>query len=507
MAIIAATAVLAAAIAAVLQRNGLAATPDGAVYTGVAGNLNAGRGLSAPFSNYTDNYTPFEALELAGQIPLKQWPPLFPVVLHLGNYLGASPIGFARLLNPALLGVNALLLGLLSLRFFKRAWLPLFAVLVVTMLVRDPEPVRSPFLYVHVTALTEPLFACFALGCLLVIDVFMRSKRTWTLIGAAALASAAAATKLLGLSFAATVCLVAALAAAPTAVRCTRVAACALIGVLPVLPSLAASQRRQTVVPPAEWPSVVVDAARGLSAVLPGSGMSTVGGVLVLVAVVAATAVLVVGARANPVASEVSVRVLPTLVASLLMVVQLIYSQIAVDRYVSLVGRQLSLVAALITLVLLAALSQVLPETIERWQSAALVGVLGVPFVVSGLGGVVESLRVPPFEAANSIEIEPLAPERAVFTNAPDGLFYAGLSTSYMVPCREDYFSGQPNPDFDTEMDELRALVRDGEAVVVLLGGRLGHGVKCANAFDFDADSELNVRPGSADVIVVEAAE
>ncbi|HEY7136220.1 MAG TPA: hypothetical protein VIB48_14250 [Acidimicrobiia bacterium] len=178
--------------------------PDSAVYLGVAHNLAHGHGLTVPFTTYTDRYTPAQAIDHYGRFPLQHFPPLYPLALALGG--GGSL--WIRLLGALLFAVNLVLVGLLALQMSGPLRVAAICAAGVT-LVSPGGGLQIPWLALHGSALSEPLFLACALGAFLALVLWLRSpnRRRWFWV-AAALAAAATLTRYVGFTVALTAAVV-----------------------------------------------------------------------------------------------------------------------------------------------------------------------------------------------------------------------------------------------------------------------------------------------------------
>ena len=488
---VAGIAVVATALAWAVSRHGIIPSPDGTLYLGTASNMSNGRGITVPFTTYTDHYRPIESIAFDGRVPLRQWPPLFPAVIGAISWLGWSPGDVVRVLNPLLLGANVALLGLLSRRLFRTSWLPLFGVLATIVVVRVPDAIVAPLLHLHSTSLAEPLFTLAVLACLLALDRFLVTASVGWLGGAAVLAGAASATKLLGLAAVATVCLVALIAPGSPGRRAARAAVSAALGLIPVVATLRRSDGRATAAGADEVRAALNGAVRGLGALIPGVVNSTAGGVAALVVIVGVVAGLSLIAWRLPDRRADALRIVPLLVLAGAMIGQLVYSAVFVDRFVSLVGRQMTLPLVLLTTATLATISLVLQERhrVVVATAAAIISVGVLSMQIPGIADVITTTPPP----TRTIRTDYLPSHGELFSNAPDAVFLGTGRTSYMVPCRNDYFSGASNPTFDDELDELVGLVASGQASVLVAESGFGFGAECAGALDFVDRPEVEV--------------
>jgi 4-amino-4-deoxy-L-arabinose transferase-like glycosyltransferase len=137
-------------------RWGIGASPDSAVYLGVARNLLAGRGLTIPFGDVVD-------------AALTRFPPLYPGLLALAGSLAGDPLSAARWLQAGLYGANALLLGHLVTQARGRVtWATVVAAVLFVL---------SPSMFLlHSMAWSEPAFLLLCLSCLALLARFLRTQ-------------------------------------------------------------------------------------------------------------------------------------------------------------------------------------------------------------------------------------------------------------------------------------------------------------------------------------------
>ncbi|MEW5938915.1 MAG: phospholipid carrier-dependent glycosyltransferase [Chloroflexota bacterium] len=188
---------LLAAIGAILifmaTPDGLGLSDDSIAYVAGARSLLAGNGYREAW------------LESNG--PVTHFPPGFSGALTLIGLAGIDPLNGARLLNTALFGVNAALLGLLGWRMTKSSVAGIVAAALFV--------VNDSLLRVHAVAMSEPLFLFFSLLAFLCFDISLSprsddfSRRTnkfvttWLLV-TGLLASLAYLTRYSGLALVAT---------------------------------------------------------------------------------------------------------------------------------------------------------------------------------------------------------------------------------------------------------------------------------------------------------------
>ncbi|MEW6651144.1 MAG: glycosyltransferase family 39 protein [Chloroflexota bacterium] len=123
---------------------GVGASPDSAVYIGVANNLLAGMGLQIPFGNDLNT-------------PLTQYPPLYPALIALTGIFSTDYPQSIRFLNLLLLSANLMVFWL----FAKKITSPnvSFASLLIA-----PSSAAIGILTIHIMAWSEALFILLGFG-------------------------------------------------------------------------------------------------------------------------------------------------------------------------------------------------------------------------------------------------------------------------------------------------------------------------------------------------------
>src|SRR5262249_51761334 len=171
--------------AAVVTRAGAGLDADSVTYLDAAQNLRGGRGLTLTPGLSVES----DPRELA---PLTHHAPLFPAILPGLQWAGIDPLVGARWLNVLLLGVNAILVGLMVLRWTRSG--PL-AVLGTLLIVGSTDLFRA-----HVWVLSEPLFLTGVLGGLGWLVMDLERPRRAVLAAAIGAIALAALTRYTGLA-------------------------------------------------------------------------------------------------------------------------------------------------------------------------------------------------------------------------------------------------------------------------------------------------------------------
>jgi hypothetical protein len=223
--LVVALAVAGVAIGLFVTRHGVAITDDSQTYIGAARNLADGKGITVPFTNVLDGFSPRQAADFGGKVPLLLFPPLFSVVLAPFERLGIDSVDALRFLNPLLLGASLALLGSLGYRMTRSV----------------PVAVAGAALALHAYLLqlfgfvqSEPFYLVLSLLGLLLLATSVRSGRTSQLVVFGVVAALACLTRVVGVSLVATgVIAVVAWSAGP--IR-TRMARASVLGVASLLP-------------------------------------------------------------------------------------------------------------------------------------------------------------------------------------------------------------------------------------------------------------------------------
>ena len=175
-----------------VTRFGIKITTDSATYLGVAHNVADGRGLTVPFVNTLDHFSPAQGIGFAGEVPLLLFGPLLSIVLAPFDRLGIDPRDVLPLLNSLLLGVTVGMVAVLTYRITQRS--VLLAIVAAALVVH--AQVLQVFSFVE----SEPLYlalALLALGCL---ARYLTTNHRNSLIGFIVLAGLACITRYIGVS-------------------------------------------------------------------------------------------------------------------------------------------------------------------------------------------------------------------------------------------------------------------------------------------------------------------
>jgi 4-amino-4-deoxy-L-arabinose transferase-like glycosyltransferase len=162
IALLAGVALAAVILALVTTRWGAGIAPDSVVYIGAARSMLHGGGLTLPFGGVEDAPN--------AEIEVHKHAPLFPLLLATIGLLGLDPLDGARWLNALLFGTNTFLTGYAVYRYTRSR----LATIVGTLLMMS----SVDMLFIHTTALTEPLFIFFELTALILLASFIERGKS-----------------------------------------------------------------------------------------------------------------------------------------------------------------------------------------------------------------------------------------------------------------------------------------------------------------------------------------
>ncbi len=460
--------------AAIVTRSGAGLDADSITYLDAAQNLAAGRGLVL---------TPGLSVESRPLrlVPLTHHPPLFPALLAVFLKLGIDPLAGARWLNALLLGVNALLAGLIVRRWTGSGWLAILGALLV---IASVDLFRA-----HTWVLTEPIFVTGVLvglgwlvrdlegprgGALGVAVVAIALASLARYAGLAAIAAGAVALALWG--------------PMPLAQRGRRAA---LFGATAGLPLLAWLLRNRSVDGSLTGKQLVIHAIpasrarQGLDSLsawlLPDVAPAAVRyAVLVLVAVAILAACW--RARDRPDAGleprhqariRLGSRVFGTFA---LAYVALIGATIFLfDAHVPLDARLLAPLYATVVVLALGGVARLVaraPRTrsLALWALALLVAVSLTRTTLWAVSSELDELGYASRvwrESALVAEVKALRDDVRIFSNAPDALYALTGKPARLVPLKADPFTRQENADYAQELGRLERELKGRSGVVV----------------------------------------
>lgn len=441
----------------VATRDGILRGTDSEVYLAASDSVWDGRGLTVPFTSFTDRYSPRDAEAFDGRVPLSQFGPAYPLAISLVRLTGLDGPDAARVLHAALVALSVVLFAVLVRRLTPAApWWVIGAGIVVLLV----GPRGANLLFHHLFVASEPLFVASTLGALLLVDRALArdATRDWVLAGL--VVGAALASRFAGVGLAIGVVAVAGYR--------TRIRRAVLVGAIAATPTLVF----------VAWNAAAGAAGRPIGWHVPErlghflfetlSEWFSPRGASWLAVIVLAGATALVASVALRQHMPAMWAVCGVAVAAYLAGV--LAAGILFDRSLPVAGRLLSPLLPVAVAMIVAAAAR-----IGRAAPLA-IGACVVLLAVPGLRytwrlereGVPEN---PPPRAIPLLDGVPAGV--AVFTNDPLGVYYDTGRSSLLVPRRDDVFVGGGNPRFDEYVAQLRQLVCAGDAVVLMRGPSL----------------------------------
>jgi hypothetical protein len=493
----AALTVVGTAIGLFITRHGVAITDDSHTYIGAARNLADGKGFTVPYSNVLDNYSPLQAAQFHGKVPLLLFPPFFSVLLAPFERVGIASTDALRLLNPLMLGASLGLLGLLAYRMTRSI----------------PLAVAGAVLAMHAYVLqlfgfvqSEPLYFVLSLLALLLLTSYLESGRRNLLVGFAVAAALACLTRVVGISLvAAGAIALVAWSPGPIRRRLVRAATVAAASVIPlvvflVYGSLAAGPGHRPIGwhPPSrgDYRAALSTIDRLLVPLDPFGALSAsdrlLAGLALAVVVVVVIALAWGGGRAENVpdspghAEPANRFVLPVLAIYLgCYLAELVATRTV--TYASSVfqfgGRLLIPAQPIAWLVVLGVVARFARNRLRPATARRVLGAVGVlAIVVAGIQLARASDIVfgwpdgpgvnPPVAASPTLELLRRYPTGTlVVTNDPGHAWFDDGIDAVSLPAATVPLSEEPNGDINREISQLRSLLRARDGLVVYVDG------------------------------------
>lgn len=437
------------------------ATVDSGEYLAVAEGIVDGHGLTMPYVGYDE---PFRVLEPGERVHMTQFPPLYPVLLALTQWLGFAALDGARFLAACCFAITG--------------WAAATLVFGETKSVRSVVTVggllvTSDLVIVHSMAWSETVMLTSLMGALFFSVRYFRAGRTIDLVAAGGSIIVASGTRFVGLSagLAVTVGLLVA-SRGPLSERLRRAF---VFGAACVAPTIAWFIRNRSILgSPSE---------KEVGWYLPGlahveQAFATVGGWAVpwkeakpWVGAVLVIAGIVMGRRKLRPAIASG----PTSVPRACIwfgagyVFFVLLSRTVLDQNIALDFRILSPVYVLLAI----GLCSVLKDP-GRIASAA-IALMAVIAVARGADTVrsFSDLSVAAYtgdawrESPTLRYAGSVAPGTLLVTNAPDPIWIWHERTSMIIPPRSSLYSGEPNDAYDEDVEEMLEATRCRRAIVV----------------------------------------
>ncbi len=445
-----------AALLTIVTRRGAYVSPDGLFYVGTARNLVDGAGYQPP----------------PGSPSVSNFPPLYPLLLAGVGFLGPDPLTVARFVGPVLFGVLILVTGVVVHRTTGSLVLAAAAQLLVLGGV--------DFLAYSSSALSEPLFLVLALLALAAVAACLGRRRSGLLLVAAALAGAASLTRYVGLAVVAGGALALLLLSRRRPRWWAEPVAFTAVALAPVLGWLAwvegtegRATNREAVWHPPGW-SYLTGGLRAASAwVLPEQVSWPAGAILG--AVVAVVLAAVVWRHRSDAGAA------PSRTTAVLGLFSLAYAAaLFVDRLLfDVTGRLDARFLLPLHLAAIAAGVRALRDVDIAATHVARIGlsaVVGLQ-VAAGTAWAWDGIRDPAVRPAGFTapawnrsevidEARAAAPERPLYTNQVDALWFHTGRVAAPVPEKRTFLTGELNPDYLSLLATMAQDLRNGGLLV-----------------------------------------
>ena len=215
--------------------------PDGGAYIGIADQIRDGHGPVAPSTYKFDSFEPRQAIAFDGRVPSTHFPPGYPAALAAGSLVTGETRSAARALTAGCVVANVVLLAALAARMtgYRSVFVATAPVLLV-LFVPDRYPFDGPgWLQVNLGVYSEPLFLVITGAALLVTATALTEapsrRRRLSTVGVGALTALAILVRYAGISLLLTVVVAFAVLGTMRTVR-DRVFDTLLVGAIAILP-------------------------------------------------------------------------------------------------------------------------------------------------------------------------------------------------------------------------------------------------------------------------------
>jgi len=463
-----------------VTRHGMAVYPDSASYLGTADNLRHGRGPTVPFTMVYDAFSPRAAAAFGNKVPSRGFPAGYPAAIAAVSIVSGGLHAAARVLGVVLIAVNVLLLGVLTARMTNyRSIVVAFMPPAICVLVPDivPGQVAGPGWFVaHTAIVSEPLFtAAFTAGILAIgAAAVAPTGRDWRWVPVAGgLTAVAFLTRYSG----AALVLSGAIAllvfgTRRVAARLARAAVFVTVATAPMLLAVAAvtagggeSTRPLVYHPVAGNLQALVNFFGRLLFPQGWPAWLRTTGLLVVVCLVVVGAIWAPPRVARAWADDTRGRTLIYIVLLTLWayVDVVMASRAFFDSKVPIDFRILAPVRGTFLAVVVAVAFRWLVPFTRPTRVIAGIGAWAFLLLVAGWSAQSKLLtRALPRESTSAVEaaVARLPRGTLIVSNAPDHVYVGSGRTSYALPIRHDYFTGDINADFERQVATWAELLR-----------------------------------------------
>jgi Dolichyl-phosphate-mannose-protein mannosyltransferase len=451
------------AYAAALPNPGVSV--DSGEYLAVSEGLAEGRGFTMPYVNFDE---PWRVLD-GERVPMAQFPPLYPTVLaSVQRGLGLSSLDTARLIGSVAFLLSIVVGQLLVWRQTKR----LSATLLAGVLLMAPD-----LLTIHAMAWSEPLMTLALLGVLHGLCRYSESKRQIYLVAAGVFGAVASLARFAGVALIVGAAIV--LFLIENGSRGPRLRRGLVFSFLSMAPVIAWLVRNTVTVGVASEKSFGWHPPRGDDL---RQAIETIGGWLVpagITALIAGIVIVILVARGARGHLRPLLRGEAGPIPTICTIIGICYlgfvmaSRTFLDQNIPLDPRIFAPLQVLVIVGLCAWLGAVVkPKPSVVAPLIALVALVSFgrsAFIAHGFTSLnVTSYTNDHWRKSPTLRFAgTVAPETLIITNAPDPIWLWHDRNAQLLPTRVNLYSGNPNPRYLSQLDELHEATRCRNAVVL----------------------------------------
>jgi hypothetical protein len=450
----------------VSTRHNMLSWADSAVYLGTADEIRHWHGPTVPSTFAWDTYQPGVALAFDGHVPSSHYPPGYPSALAAVSTVSGGERSAARWIDVVCVGVNVLLLGVLTARLTAYRSALVAALPAVLVVFFSDSTIVFGWLQLHIAIASEPLFILLTNGALLAACTAVgppspRTRRATAL--ATAFAAGAFLTRYAGAAVVLTVALVVGVLVGGSMVHRARRAV--MVGFAAVVPTalyllwsaaLGGQETRTLAYHPTHASEIVDSFGRFLLPPSWPTGARALG--VVVVAIVVAVTCFRVPRRVREFWTEDRVRVqqLIAIVFIVVYVATVFATQTWLDRSTAFDARLFAPVRGVVYAVTVAVGYRLLAPYVRAKAAAMVVGLLCAALVFTGWSTartVIDTgAGAAPVRTAAEEAIAGLRDDAIIVTNVPDIVYLASGRRSFVLPSPLVYSTGKQNHAYEAEL-------------------------------------------------------
>jgi hypothetical protein len=450
----------------VSTRHNMLSWADSAVYVGTANEIRHWHGPTVPSTFVWDSYQPRVALAFDGHVPSSHYPPGYPTALAAVSTATGGVRSAARWIDVVCVGLNVLLLGMLTARLTAYRSALVAALPALLVLFVPDSSLAFGWLQLHIAIASEPLFILFTNGALLAACTAVgppspRTRRALAL--ATAFAAGAFLTRYAGAAVVLTIGLaVGGFIGGSMVHRARRALMVGIVAVVPMIlyllwsAALGGQETRTLAYHPAR-PSEIVDSFGRF--LLPLSWPTTLRALTVV-----AIAVVVTGTcfwlppriRESWQDDRARVQQLIAIVFIVLYVATVFATQTWLDNTTNFDARLFAPVRGIAYAVTVGVAYRLLAPYLRGKRAATVVGLLCGMVIFTGWSRGRLLLDTDPVRASTPTSAEEavarLPGDATIVTNVPDVVYLASGRRSLALPSPLVYLTGKPNHTYQADL-------------------------------------------------------